>query len=295
VDTSGPDQRRRPRVAILVVNGFDRRGRWGRYNEAEVLQYPWIELCLNRIERHSRTWDYDVLVFDNTHLAWHRELMEQHHRVRVRPSRRVATLGRLAGRVPGWPASRLFERPHPEALDYLARAVSSSYDYIVTLDTDSFPVDDRWLDVLVGACEDGAALAGVYRTEMAPAIRPFVHVSGLCVRRRDLRALKLSFRRGAGQDVGQNITDAFNRLGRQVFPLMRSNAVNFHFLMGGIYGDVLYHHGAGSRRAQFWTSTDVNADEQVSHTLRQAVFDDLDHLVAVLRGQVGGDFGLRAR
>ncbi len=293
MNTSKPHVSLHPRVAILVVNGFDRRGRWGRVSEREVVQYPWIDVCLSQIARHSQGWDYEVLVFDNTHLAEHRELMQQHRRVQVLPAGWVSTVGRAAGRLPGWHAARLVERPHPKALDYLARKVSSSRDYIVTLDTDSFPVDDRWLHVLVGGCDAGAAVAGVYRTEMAPAIRPFVHVSGLCVRRRDMQALDLSFGRDAGQDVGQRITDEFRRLGRPILPLERSNAVNFHFLIGGLYGDVLYHHGAGSRRAEFWTSTDIDADEQVSRRLREAAFDDLDRLVAVLRGQIVDDLGLR--
>ena len=281
----------RPQVAILLVNGFDRRGRWGRYNETDVLRYPWIDVCLNQIARHSLGWDYDVLVFDNSHLAEHRALIEKHGRVRLRPRTWASAAGRVAARA-GWQAARLLERPHPKALDYLARRVPPDRDYVITLDTDSFPVDDRWLDILVGGCEAGAAVTGVYRSEMAPMIRPFVHVSGLCVRRRDLRQLGLSFSRGAGQDVGQRITDEFRRLGRPVLPLERSNAVNYHFLIGGLYGDVLYHHGAGSRRAKFWTSNDVDADEHVSARLREAAFDDLDHLVAVLRGQVAGDFGL---
>lgn len=281
-----------PRIAILLVNGFDRRGQWGRYNEAEALDYPWIDLCLRQIERHSKRWDYEVLVFDNTHLKRHKDLMRQYERVRILPGEWFSRLGRIANRLPVLHFGRFTELAHPRALDYLVSKVSSNFDYIVTLDTDSFPVRDDWLDILVGACEDGAALTGVYRDEMAPTIRPFIHVSGLCVRRHDLRALSVSFARKRSQDIGQNITEEFRRLGRKIVPLERSNQVDCHFLIGGIYGDVVYHHGAGSRKPEFWTSTDLDADEQVSVKLRDAAFQDIDHLIAVLRGEATNDLGL---
>ncbi len=209
-------------------------------------------------------------------------------------------LGRIVKQVPIPHSDRLFELAHPRALDYLARKVSANFDYIVTLDTDSFPVRADWLDVLVSACERGAAVAGVYRDEMAPKVRPFIHVSGFCARRNDLRALGVSFGRKLqedsddNQDVGQKITYEFLRLGREIAPLERSNKVNYHPIVGGIYGDVIYHHGAGSRKAWFRTAGDVVNNTKVSTALRGAAFQDLDHLIAVLRGEVPGDLGVKA-
>jgi len=269
------------------------------------LEYPWIDLCLRQIARHSKGWDYEVFVFDNSHLKSHRKLMRAFERVRVRPRNWVAVLGRIANRIPGPYAGRLLERRHPSALDYLAEKVPSDFDYIVTLDNDSFPVRDDWLDVLVSECERGAAAAGVYRDEMAPDVDPFLHVSGLCVAREDLHALGVSFGRdieyigdqykqdvGHNQDVGQKITYEFIRLGRPIAPLERSNKLNYHFVMGGIYGDVIYHHGAGGRRAKFRKAGDVDTNERISTTLRDAAFADVDHLVAVLRGQAANDLDL---
>jgi hypothetical protein len=286
------------RIAILIVNGFRRRGRWARFNLDQALKYPWIGMCLDQIERHSQGWDYQVFVFDNSHLTSHRALMRKHARVRVSPPGWVAVLGRIANRLPFPHFARLLERSHPGALDYLARKVANDFDYIVTLDNDSFPVRDDWLEVLVGQCERGAAISGVHRNEMAPAIAPFIHVSGLCVRPADLLALKVSFGEGAqpdiehNQDVGQRITYEFTRRGRTIAPLERSNALNIHFLMGAIYGDVIYHHGAGSRKGKFWTSTDRDTDDRANAALRDAAFTNLVHLIAVLRGEVENDLGL---
>lgn len=302
--SDGDRTRRRPRVAILVVNGFDRRNHFGSYSKAEALEYPWIDICLRQVERHSQGWDYQVLVYDNSYLAAHRKAISRRARTRLLPSAPVALAGRLATttvsrlvqwlRLPPWlaNANRFFERTHPAALDHLLDTATDGFDYVVTLDTDSFPVSDAWLDELVGACEDGAELAGVYRDEMAPRLQPFVHVSGLCMRRADLLDLGVSFSRGMGQDVGQNITEAVARRNGTIAPLRRSNKVNFHFLVGGIYGDVIYHHGAGSRRAMFWTSSDRDRDDRVRVELRDAVFRDVDHLVEVLQGKVPNDTGL---
>jgi hypothetical protein len=305
---SGIEKTARSRIAILIVNGFARRGPRGSQRAAEALQYPWIELCLRQIARHSSGWDYEVLVFDNSHFKQHRRSIRQFDRVRLLPAGWVAVLGRMANRLPGPYVGRLFERRHPLALDYLAAKVGEEFDYIVTLDNDSFPVSDGWLDALVSGCERGAAVCGVYRDEMAPEVHPFVHVSGLCVGRDDFHALGVSFGRdleNAGernhqatdeynQDVGQKITYEFIRAGRTIAPLERSNRVNFHFLMGGVYGGVIYHQGAGSRRASFWKPSDGEHDARVAARLRDAAFTDVEHLVRVLRGEASNDLGLAA-
>lgn len=284
--------RMRPRVSILVVNGFDRRDTWGAFAKDEAIGYPWIGLCLDQIERHSGGWDYRVLVYDNSHLPAHRTLIEGRPRVRLMPSRALSRLAHALDRPGGHRLVRAFEDTHPRSLDRLLRHVGPDTDYVVTLDSDSFPVRDDWLDVLVGECEAGAALAGVYRDEMAPTVPPFVHVSGLCVRRAELLSLGVSFNRSRGRDVGMNITTALSGRGRAIAPLRRSNARNFHFLIGGLYGDVIYHHGAGSRHAGFWTSRDRSRDELVRTRLRDAIFEDLDRTVAVLRGQADDDLGI---
>ena len=71
--------------------------------------------------------------------------------------------------------------------------------------------------------------------------------------------------------------------------MRRTNARNADFLLGGIYADTVYHHGAGSRPAWFYASPDQEADEHMRIALREAAFRDFDHLVAVLRGQADND------
>jgi hypothetical protein len=261
-----------PATAILVVNGFDRSSRWGPHDPADALRFPWISLCLRQIERHTDPQDYRLLVYDQSRLPEHDRILREHGaEVFVDPDGR--------------------HMPHAAALDLLVGHAAEA-EFLVTLDTDAFPVSGGWLERLTGSLRDGAALAGIYRDEMMPDIRPFIHVAGLCIRRDTLLGLDVSFARDKGQDTGQNITDALTRMGKKLNPLHRSNRRDFHFLIGGLYGDLLYHHGAGSRHAKFWTSSDVEADERVRVALRDAAFDDLDHLIAVLRGEQENDLGL---
>jgi hypothetical protein len=175
------------------------------------------------------------------------------------------------------------------ALDELVARTDDDVEYIVTLDTDAFPVADGWLSALRGRIDAGAALVGVWRDEMAPELAPFVHPSCLCVRRLELLRSGVHFSRRMTGEPGQNLTQAFASIRRPVVGLRRSNAVNPHFLMGGLYGDLVYHHGAGSRPAWFYASDDQARDERVRVGLREAVFGDFDHLVSVLRGQEPND------
>ena len=57
-------------------------------------------------------------------------------------------------------------------------------------------------------------MSGIYRDELAPRIRPFIHPAGLCVRRADLLVYGVSFLKGTGQDVGQNLSDVLTATDR---------------------------------------------------------------------------------
>ena len=50
-------------------------------------------------------------------------------------------------------------------------------------------------------------------------------------------------------DVGGNLLRALERTGDPWTPLLRSNRVNLHPLWFGVYGGIVYHHGAGFRWA----------------------------------------------
>ena len=259
----------RGRAAILIVNGFDRHS-VNPFEQEEARRFPWIRLCLEQLERCSAGVPYDLLVWDNSHLPEQLELLEADPRVTV-----------FTAREPGKDVR------HGRALDRLLRKVPEEAEYVVTLDTDSFPIRDGWLENITGRLDRGASLAGVWRDEMAPRIAPYIHPSCLAARRTTLEELNVQFARRPGVhrvDVGQEITNVVVTAGGRLSRLRRSNARNMHFLMGGVYGDLIYHHGAGSRRASFWTSFDTDADDAVRVLLRDAAFSDLDGLIDFLTG-----------
>ncbi|HYY33063.1 MAG TPA: hypothetical protein VE693_05695 [Gaiellaceae bacterium] len=257
------------RTAFLIVNGFDRHSA-NAFDVEEARRFPWIRLCLEQLERHTRGSSYDILVWDNTFFPEHLELLEADPRVSVFSERESEK-----------------DIRHGRALDRLLHEVAAETEYVVTLDTDSFPIRDGWLENVLGRLDQGASLAGIWRDEMAPRIRGYVHPSCLAARRETLVALGVDFARKQGVhrvDVGQDITNAVLAAGGKVSRLRRSNARDMHFLMGGVYGDIVYHHGAGSRHASFWTSFDTDADEAVRVALRDAAFKDLDGLIDFLTG-----------
>jgi hypothetical protein len=263
-----------PRCTVLIVNGFDRHSRWGEFDADEARRYPWIELCLHQIEKHSRPGDYLALVYDNAWLPAHRRALRGRKEVRVLPSN----------------GARI-ERGHGGALDVLVRSTAASIPYVITLDTDAFPIRDGWIDELISALESGYAVSGIYRDEISQRIRPYVHPSCFCARRADLLAYGVTFRPGDGDDVGHQLFDVLSR-DRPFHPLRRSNVRNVHPLMGGIYGDLVYHHGAGSRRPLFWGNLSTGRDELARQVLRDAAFTDLSGLIAQLRGERPWTLGL---
>jgi len=258
------------RIAILVVDGYSPVT---PETTADAIRFPWIELCLREVTRRSVGSDYEVWVWDNSGLPEHRSVMQSYDRVRIWPD-------------PADPVSRL---SHPAALDRLIAMTGDDFEYLVLLDTDAMPVADGWLGTLTSKLDEGGAIVGVWRDEMAPELTPFVHVSCLCIRRQELLVSGVSFAEHGDGEPGQMLTRELLRRKRSVVAMRRTNEKNAHFLLGGIYGDTVYHHGAGSRRAWFYSSTDQVEDERMRKLLRQAAFTDFDHLVSVLRGQAPND------
>lgn len=278
------------RTAILVVNGFDRYSRWGEYDERDADAHAWIDLCLRQVARHSAGSDYEVRVYDNSRLPSHRAIMRGYSRVKVFPLlSRIGLLTRTDRLLPR--LARRYEKEHAVALDHLASGLPSDVEYLITLDTDAFPLQNGWIEKLISLLESGATLVGVYRNEMPEAIEPFVHVSCLCLRRRDFAEIGVSF--AEGKDVAQDLTFAVRERGQRIVGLARSNARDFHFLMGGVYGSLIYHQGAGGRHAKFWRATAVEEDDRVRMRLRDAAFSDLDGLIEELTGVPYAELGAK--
>ena len=107
------------RTTILIVNGFDRHS-LSPFDVEEARRFPWIKLCLQQLERYATlSSSYDILVWDNSFLSEHLEILEADPRVSVLSERETHKDVR-----------------HGRALDRLMREVSAETEYVVSLDTD---------------------------------------------------------------------------------------------------------------------------------------------------------------
>lgn len=228
-----------PRVAVFIVNGG-----------GDPAAGSWIGLCLSRLRQHTPSSDYDLYLWNNNKGS-------------------AVFDAAVAAHAPG---AFLFE-PEPGEVLWEFHAIPMqrmyevaarrNYEWIVTLDSDAHPVRDGWLQQLTSATQGKCVLGGVWRDELAVAIEPYVHASCLCVRQDFLQQHGLRFDAVASAPVDGTV-DAmsdFTRValanGLELYPLLRSNQGQFHYLIGGIYGGLIYHHGAGSRRnVLFWGEAD---------------------------------------
>ncbi len=220
-------------VAILVVNG-------GKDPEAG----SWLEICLSSVRRHTPAGAARVY-------AWNNNLGDP----RVRPLLASFPGAVLVEADPG----ETLSHPHAVPLQRLyERARADGAAVIVTLDSDSFPVRDGWLENLLRPLGPRVPLSGVWRDELAPDVLPYVHPCGLAVTVRFVEEAGLRFDgfhspRRAICDTLAAFTDAVEDRGLEAARLLRSNRNSFHRLMGAVYGGAIYHHGAGSRtNMAFW-------------------------------------------
>ena len=209
---------------------------------------PILDLHLDRIERHTRV-PFRVYAAAN----------------RVTPAVRA----KLADRA--WlyvceiePTELRGSREHAFFLDALmALARADGADRIATFDVDSFPIDDAWLEVM-GTAAGSSGVAGILRVENGDTVLP--HPSGLLVHAEFLDRYAPSFspdsdrtpefRRflhSTGQAGDTGLGFAYALWSHQVEwgRLVRSNAVDVHPIIAGIYADSVFHLAGAARGSIF--------------------------------------------
>jgi len=149
------------------------------------------------------------------------------------------------------------EGSHAAKLNQLAGVIAAgaaATDVLIFLDGDAFPVRPLvpWIDDVLSR----HPLAAVRRDENLVDRQP--HPSFCAVRVREWERLHgdwspgYSWASAQGKpttDVGGTLLRALERSGENWTPLLRSNRVNLHPLWFGVYGQIVYHHGAGFRWA----------------------------------------------
>lgn len=121
----------------------------------------------------------------------------------------------------------------------------SEYDSLLLLDNDCFPIHGKWQNKLIDKMGD-FQVAAIARYEN---LDTFAHPSAFFVKRDAAKNLLF------GEFSQTNIVDfTFADTSSNVtkfFPLIRSNKVNYHPVLFGVYWNIFYHHGAGSRDLTF--------------------------------------------
>jgi glycosyltransferase involved in cell wall biosynthesis/SAM-dependent methyltransferase len=164
-----------------------------------------------------------------------------------------------------------FNIGHGPALELARRAVRSPY--LVTLDSDAFPVSDSWLSELRSRLDAHVKVAGILHH------RGYIHPSCLMVGSDTMDAWKLTFLNEKSQpsrfDVGERISNEARRRGHDISGLIRTwesrrGSESEPVFLGSIYENLVYHH---------WYTTRSVLSKQVDDVPRVALDASLGELV----------------
>lgn len=143
---------------------------------------------------------------------------------------------------------------HAQKLDFLGERISEDAepeDILLFIDGDAFPIAS--LDTVIHDL-DRYPLIAVRRDENFGDKQP--HPCFCLTTVGFWKAVKGTWKPGVqwmrddgvmGSDVGGNLYGILRDNGIEWKPLLRSNLVDLHPLFFGVYGDCVYHHGAGFR------------------------------------------------
>lgn len=153
---------------------------------------------------------------------------------------------------------------HGTLLDRLAAyALADGCDYVCSFDVDSWPIRDNWIEVAQSRiAAAGAVGAAVLRAENRDTVLP--HPSFCMLKAEaftdpgcrfwwppeEMDAEFRNFLESHGQrsiDTGIGIGYSLHRRRLPWVPLRRSNRRDLHYLMAGIYGDLVFHLVASGR------------------------------------------------
>lgn len=144
------------------------------------------------------------------------------------------------------------EATHATRLNLIAKHVvlnAQNDDILIFLDSDAFPVRSGW-DLIVSKMLTKTPVVAIRRSENWDALseknEDHPHCSFIATTKAFWEANKMAHD-DSNKCCGWNIGEKLKQLGYRYTALERTNAVNLHPLMFGIYGDIIYHHGGGSR------------------------------------------------
>jgi len=223
-----------------------------------------LTACLKSIQQHTREIEYEVLLVN----------AEEEEGIQSTPRLTdVVFLKNL--RYIGLPMTpeKASSKTHGKMLD--AVIPSQIYSpFLLTMDSDCFPVADEWLSELINMLEKGATLAGILHPWAPPPVDMpkskleyrvrsqhcwnNTHVACQLIRTEDYRALyDRGCRYNAGDDTGLSLPRMIADAGGKIdgFKVSRCPIVwdgnldpEYNRYVCLVYGDKVYHHGGFSRQ-----------------------------------------------
>lgn len=158
----------------------------------------------------------------------------------------------------------------------------SNADYFCLLDSDCWPIRDDWTDLVSGWADTYSIVAPI-RPENLDV---FPHPCAAFFRRdvtvnfRFIKSTNL-----LGDDVNDISCDKCS-----FYPLLKTNYISPHPVYASIYGDIFYHHCAGSRALETRSANyyryliDVNSQKKIYTRVTSRLRDNPEEFINMLRG-----------
>lgn len=133
---------------------------------------------------------------------------------------------------------------------------SSRHDHLLLLDSDCWPIRDNWVDILSNILGDRYLYAAPVRTENFDL---FPHPCAFYMCREFLKHVNFNHTI-IDNMIGISISDVGSGMPQYIdnkliwHPLLKTNYISPHPVYASIYGDMFYHHCAGSRGIGFRAS-----------------------------------------
>lgn len=153
---------------------------------------------------------------------------------------------------------------HADALNKLLNAFKErrkNYQFFLFLDSDAFPIRKKWMEDLSAKMDSWTGKSSRKSRLIASAIRcenleTRLHSSILFCKPEALDHINFEVAENMKDLAGGPENDVWigeyfqNKQRNLVLPMLRSNKANVHPVWSGVYHDMFYHHGGGSRPAK---------------------------------------------
>lgn len=157
------------------------------------------------------------------------------------------------------------------------RFKSSTHKYFLLLDSDCWPVKKKWNVILNNLLGNEYLYAAPMRTEN---FDNFPHPCAFYMKREAVDIIDFNFQR-INNLLGVNISDVGTAMpqivgGKQAWlPLIKTNYLCPHPVYASIYGDLFYHHCAGSRGIGFRSARSEFYKHFIDHNSHKIIYQNL--------------------